>query len=97
LSLENNNRTVRPENRVGADAPICCANEPINDVGIFVIPAILKRESTPRLLDARLETTGMTDVAWLVHWEEPHSSAGVSKGTRKSTVSRGKGHRRRSF
>ena len=37
------------------------ANEPVTLVCLFVIPAIFKRESTPRpRLDARLKTAGMT-------------------------------------
>ncbi len=41
---------------------ISWANERVTVVCLFVIPAIFKRESTPRpLLDTRLKTAGMTD------------------------------------
>jgi hypothetical protein len=58
---ESNNRTVRPEMRISWCVLISWANEPVTVVCLFVIPAIFRRESTPRpLLDTRLKTAGMT-------------------------------------
>ena len=41
-------RSVPAENRIGGGAPIFGLMNPSYEVGSFVIPAVLKRESTPR-------------------------------------------------
>ena len=50
----------RPEIFKSARKRIRWAMRPVDGFCPFVIPAIFKRESTPRLLDARLKIAGMT-------------------------------------